>query len=181
MFRFSIRELMLVTLVVAANVGAAEEPPKAKDGEYIVLFIKIFDTDDKGKRELISEPTLTTRLGKPTEFFVGGQVFDAGSYIDVGQRINFVPLGVSDQTIKLKIKSETTDYIKNDKGIGATKVKRQVTTKNLRLGEVNTSDFWDTKLPQLRKRHMEFRIERMTAEEYARWEADSPAVPRSPP
>lgn len=154
-------------LLAAACKTTGEEPAKPKQDDLIVLFVKVMEESaDKRQSQVLSEPTLTTRLGERTGFFVGTQVPIGGDYFDVGQRFDIKPTKISGQTIWIVIESTSTDYVKDEHGELKPFEKRQVTKRKLELGKVVVDDHWKWNLDPKANAHIEYRIERMTWKEY---------------
>ncbi len=149
--------------------GPCEEPAKAKQGDLIVLFIKVVEESaDKRQSQIVSEPMLVAQLGEPRSFLVGAGVPNGDSYLDVGQRYDFKPTKINGQTIWIVIESTFTDYVKDEHGELKPFERRQVTKRKLELGKVVVDDPWKWNLVSKAKAqlHIEYRVERMTEKEY---------------
>lgn len=159
-----------------------ESAVKQESEELVVLYITaIEELDDEARtRQVLSEPTLVTKIGRPSKFLIGGQVLHGDEYIDIGHQIEFLPTKVSGKdAIWIELQTQTTDYVIDKKGKGYPAISKERLTGKYQIGKKNVTKSWKSTATPGRDIYLEFRVELMTNEEYEQKSAEAFAAAKA--
>jgi hypothetical protein len=165
-------------LILVAWRHGLSDPPAKQPEELVVISIKAIEESDEGRsRQTVSEPRLTTKIGRPTQFLIGGQVLHDSEYIDIGQRFEFLPTKrAGKDAIWVELRVHTTDYVIDKQGNGQLVDTSEKITAKYQLGKKNATKAWKTPRLPGSSILLEFRLETMISEQYERMLAEDAAA-----